>query len=594
MGISGSKPEKNESKIPEMDLGRNRPIPLDVINKIVKSVFKIIIPNKTKDFYGTGFFMKISDSEDYFITNNHVINQDILNRYIEIQLYNKKRKKLNLNDRIIKFLPNPRGITMIEIKKTDEIYNDIEFLEYDSNYTKGYKIYQNASIIFVGYQIGGSLGNASGIIQKVNDFEFDYDISTERGSSGSPIILYTQNENSILVIGIHKEGVPNEKLNSGTFIGEIFNNEYNKIKNSANNINNNYIIAEINIKQEDINKDIRIINSYEEHHKFFYGHNKEEYMNEEEIKKCEIGINNILIPFNYFYKFTIPGKYIIKYSFNNFLTKTNHMFSACSSLTSLNLSNFNTKNVTNMSYMFSSCSSLKNLDLSNIDTKNVTNMIYMFSSCSSLTNLNLSSFDTKNVTNMSYMFYDCSSLTNLNLSNFDTKNVTNMSYMFSSCSSLTNLNLSNFNTTNVTNMIYMFSKCSSLKEKCLSEFISLDKRIIGAAKGYYEYEPKIKNYNHKLKIVFETTNQDKVRILIDPNKTITELIKFYFQIIKRPELFGDEDIIFLCDGLLIFHDSKDLVKNHIIKYQKFNFVKDEIIILVDDIEDKIKFDFHIN
>jgi len=28
-------------------------------------------------------------------------------------------------------------------------------------------------------------------------------------------------------------------------------------------------------------------------------------MNEEEIKKCEIEINNILIPFNYFYKFKL-------------------------------------------------------------------------------------------------------------------------------------------------------------------------------------------------------------------------------------------------------------------------------------------------
>ena len=105
-----------ESKIPEMDLGRNRPIPIDVVNTIVKSVCKIIIPNKPKDFYGTGFFMKISDSEKYFLTNNHVINQDVLNRDIEIELHNKKRKKLNVNDSIIKFLPNPRDITMMEKK----------------------------------------------------------------------------------------------------------------------------------------------------------------------------------------------------------------------------------------------------------------------------------------------------------------------------------------------------------------------------------------------------------------------------------------------------------------------------------------------
>ena len=50
------------------------------------------------------------------------------------------------------------------------------------------------------------------------------------------------------------------------------------------------------------------------------------------------------------------------------------MFYRCSSLKELNLSNFNTNNVTNMEYMFSECSSLKDLNLSNFNTNNVTNM----------------------------------------------------------------------------------------------------------------------------------------------------------------------------------------------------------------------------
>ena len=43
----------------------------------------------------------------------------------------------------------------------------------------------------------------------------------------------------------------------------------------------------------------------------------------------------------------------------------------------------------------------------------------MFSRCSSLKELNLSNFNTNNVTNMRYMFYECSSLKELNLSNFN-------------------------------------------------------------------------------------------------------------------------------------------------------------------------------
>ena len=58
----------------------------------------------------------------------------------------------------------------------------------------------------------------------------------------------------------------------------------------------------------------------------------------------------------------------------------------------------------------------------------------MFSRCSSLKELNLSNFNTNNVTDMSQMFYECSSLKELNLSDFNTNNVTDMRYMFNGCS----------------------------------------------------------------------------------------------------------------------------------------------------------------
>jgi len=198
-----------------------------------------------------------------------------------------------------------------------------------------------------------------------------------------------------------------------------------------------------------------LIRIYEEYKRNAY--NKEiekELMNEEEIKRCEIRINNQLIPFNYFFKFTNKGKYIIKYSFNNYLTNTNHMFYGCSSLTNINLSNFNTKNVKDMSFMFFYCSSLTNINLSNFNTKNVKYMSCMFSDCSSLTNINLSNFNTQNVKDMSGMFNGCSSLTNINLSNFNTQNVTDMDCMFYECSSLTNINI----ITNDKRIINQFSK----------------------------------------------------------------------------------------------------------------------------------------
>ena len=50
-------------------------------------------------------------------------------------------------------------------------------------------------------------------------------------------------------------------------------------------------------------------------------------------------------------------------------------------------------------------------------------MSYMFSYYNKLSKLNLSSFNTNNVTNMSRMFEFCRNLNKLNLSSFNTNNV---------------------------------------------------------------------------------------------------------------------------------------------------------------------------
>ena len=152
------------------------------------------------------------------------------------------------------------------------------------------------------------------------------------------------------------------------------------------------------------------------------------------------------------------------------VTDMSEMFRACKALTSLDLSSFNTSSVTNMSSMFSGCKALTSLDLSNFNTSSVTSMSYMFSSCSKLTSLDVSNFDTSKVTDMHYMFGGCSALTSLDLSNFDTSKVTSMMDMFYNCSKLTSLDLSKFITSNVTNMSYMFSGCSALTSLNLSNF----------------------------------------------------------------------------------------------------------------------------
>lgn len=91
-----------------------------------------------------------------------------------------------------------------------------------------------------------------------------------------------------------------------------------------------------------------------------------------------------------------------------------------------------------MESMFYGCESLTSLDLRNFNTENVTNMANMFDGCSSLTSLDLSSFNTKKVTNMSEMFhiYD-SQLKTIYVNNgWSMNSVEKSERMFDMCSNL--------------------------------------------------------------------------------------------------------------------------------------------------------------
>ena len=63
-------------------------------------------------------------------------------------------------------------------------------------------------------------------------------------------------------------------------------------------------------------------------------------------------------------------------------------------------------------------------------------MNYVFGSCSSLTKLNVSNFNTNLVEDMSDVFYQWVKIKSLDLSKFNTSLVYNMNSMFSLCYSL--------------------------------------------------------------------------------------------------------------------------------------------------------------
>ena len=492
---------KNNPKyvIDHGNLNNGGPVDFDKITESSKAGCRIF--NKDTNEYATGFFMDIYSSFNCLLTNYIVISQNMVDSNSIIELSNdigmKKELKLNKNERYIKCFEK-YDITLIEIKKSDMIDKYYKPLKFDFNYKiLPIKIISDIQNIYsLHYPKAEKIHASIGKMTTISRYEFTHTISTEHSSIGCPIILTNNNK----VIGINKQG-KNITENYGTFLGVIFEEIDKDIKQGLLNININInlaennpsqnqsnelniITAEIYIDKENVNKDVLIINSYEEFTRRI-GKNKfyKELKNEEEIKKCEISINgNEIKDFSYTYQFKNDGKYKITYKFENNLKNLCSLFNGCSLLTSIDLSEFNAEEVIYMRSMFYECSSLTNINFSNFNTENVIDMSFMFSFCSSLYTLNLSDFNTENVIDMSFMFGFCSSLRDLDISNFNTENVTQMIGMFSECNLLKELNLSNFNTVNVENMEMMFAKCENLKKLNLTSF---DTKNVTSMKGMF-------------------------------------------------------------------------------------------------------------
>lgn len=92
------------------------------------------------------------------------------------------------------------------------------------------------------------------------------------------------------------------------------------------------------------------------------------------------------------------------------------MFRDCDKLTSLDLSNFDTSNVTKMGYTFGLCTRLTTVDFSNLDTSNVAEMEGVFGYCASLTTIK-GVIDMKSCTSYAYMFMGCRKLKDVKIKN---------------------------------------------------------------------------------------------------------------------------------------------------------------------------------
>ena len=209
----------------------------NILYQMKNSICKIINNDGNK---GTGFFCRIPYNNKLLpvlVTNNHVLNENHIenNKKLEITLNDgKKVKIIELDNSRIRYTNEELDFTFIEIKSNkDKIDN---FLDIDENINTDLENYYNNKSIYTLHYPKGTLANVSyGLSNAIIKDNINHFCSTEKGSSGAPILLL----DSFRVIGIHKGAARNRSLNFnfGTFIKSAIK-LFNKRDDNINNINN--------------------------------------------------------------------------------------------------------------------------------------------------------------------------------------------------------------------------------------------------------------------------------------------------------------------------------------------------------------------
>ena len=215
--------EENWDYQPEQLINDIKPIPLDILEKCLEkktAICKILTGKRTG---GTGFFCKLNLKNKSIIallTNNHVLNEDKIKLGSKIEIeHNNEKKVIEITKNRFTRTNAKYDFTCIEIFE-NENYNN--YFEIDGNIDTDNpdEQYKDQEIMMVQYPKLEKVSFGNGKVNSIkNNYQIFHTISTEGGSSGSPIILMS---NSLKIIGIHCGSSKKDKnLNRGNYMKVI-------------------------------------------------------------------------------------------------------------------------------------------------------------------------------------------------------------------------------------------------------------------------------------------------------------------------------------------------------------------------------------
>ena len=477
------------------------------------NIFKDSFPDKKNGFFCTISYE--SKKIKVLITEFQEALQNV--NTITIYLFCPDHSiELDLGSNRLTYLSRNYGLSIIEIKNTDNI-ND--FFEFDQEFfNKKYYIQEKSRPYYIYFDI--YFGN----FEYNNDN--DHKITINNDSSSYCFCFFSpllNEQNKVIGIIDCRDYKPRILLKKpiDEFLlqyKQYSNSQFNKpnqifdnnnkiiINNNLNSfLHRNEIRMKIKIEYNQILKKILLLNNLADDLNLF-----EKGVEKLEENDIMIFIENIETKCLQYFRPTKAGIYDIKIKFKKNLKNCCYMFSDNKMIIEINLSCFDTRNVTNMRGMFNNASNIKNIYFTPFfNTKKVTTMEEMFAGCSNLENLDLSSFDTTNVTNMRSIFEGCENLKYLDISSFDTRNVTNMKSMFKGCINLKILDISSFDTRNVTNMKSMFKICKNLK---ILDLLSFDTRNVTTMEEMFAECNTLQNLNLSS---FDTKKVNNMKSMFD-------------------------------------------------------------------------------